>query len=145
MAICANCKQSILIVAPDTGLCGACESLLSGSGRGRTRSTPTQAPARDKVAVARRSGSVGLLSAVAVVLVAIGLGYWLFNRQQIEHAYAEALSTCEVNTLRGSARINALDQMYGRDARPSSLAVSLAFCTLNGAIDDVERLRSLRP
>lgn len=140
MAICAVCKKDTLMVAPDTGMCGECERLLQADGDATTIGDGEEGSQLDRVPAEGWRPSP-LLITLVVVAFASAAAWWWFDRQQIAHAYAEALARCDFDSGYGAAQIAALDRLHGIDARPSRLRVSLAICALDSSVQDLQRLR----
>jgi hypothetical protein len=76
-----------------------------------------------------------LVLVVVLCLAAAGGAYWHFSRKQIAAEYADALALCAQSERVGSAKIEALDRLYGADAQPSALRLDLSLCALGGSVD----------
>jgi len=135
MSVCAGCKGTFALVAPDTGLCSGCEAALDWA------DDPAPLSGAHEVRTSYPTRLLFALVGLAVVVGAVGAAWWWNDRRQVGEAYAEALGACQVDPEYGSARIDALDRLYGRDARPSDLLMQLSLCQLNSNVDALRRLQ----
>lgn len=54
-------------------------------------------------------------------------------------AYSDALALCSRDASAGRAKIDALDRVWGEEARPKQLRLRLSGCSLDGAMEDYRR------
>ncbi|GLS87712.1 hypothetical protein GCM10010873_26860 [Cypionkella aquatica] len=80
--------------------------------------------------------------AIAVGVALIGGGYWLVRSQQAAAAYADAVGLCKIDAGAGSAKIKALDAIYGDSAQPRALRFDLSMCNLDSSVNDLNKLNA---
>ena len=140
---CKTCGKQLLAIEERTSECLSCRA---GIPRGERLAFPKDAPPRPKreFNLSREIKPNHLILAVgAVVMLSIGAAYWAITKRLVASEYADALSLCETSLSAGSAKIEALDRIYGEVAKPAGLGLSLSLCNLKSATADYQRANSI--
>ena len=141
MPSCPDCSRYISLLEADTGVCNYCRGsqILPTTNGKIVESVPQvhdQLPAKSTSSTNYKFAlGAGLTVAVLCAI------FWFVRQGQIVDAYVDAAAECKAGL--GAGRLEALDQLHGKDARPDELRLSLALCAFSQAVDDYNRYDAL--
>lgn len=107
---------------------------------------PTQRTDRHQKNKSPDTGMIQKFGLLAVAAAGFAIAFAIWDKSATDGAgaeYAAALADCATNPRKGAAAIEALDAIYGEDARPNNLDYKLAMCVAEGAIEDLNRINNL--
>jgi hypothetical protein len=142
MPTCRDCSRNISFFELVAGVCNQCK--LNQISPNLQSVLAEAAPAIDRSELPAGSTLTNnhkLLLGGALLVAVLGAGFWFLRQGQISDAYVDAAAECKAGL--GLGRMEALDQLYGKDAQPPALRFDLSMCKARQAINDLERLNAL--